>query len=108
LRASASQPLQDKTLPCIHKPRVVQDISDLMPRMRVEQMACSPSSTLLLTSDNRVFAWVSFARSQIYVLRLFAHPLYASRLPWQGENTFGQLGLGDTEERKTPTEIFGV
>ena len=63
MRASASQPLQDKSLPCIYKPRVVQDISDLMPRIRVEQMACSPISALLLTSDNRVFAWVSSTRT---------------------------------------------
>jgi hypothetical protein len=59
LRASPSQPQSGQSLPQISKLRVMQDISDLMPLVRVEQVVCSPSSTLLLTSDNRVFAWVS-------------------------------------------------
>ena len=66
---------RDSSTPRSNRPALIKGLS----KCSVVQISCGASHALCLSADRKLFAW--------------------------GHNQLGQLGLGDTEDRGTPTEI---
>ncbi|XP_034967461.1 E3 ISG15--protein ligase HERC5 isoform X2 [Zootoca vivipara] len=110
------------------KPRLLKELGD----KRIVQIACGDHHSLALSKGGELFAWGQNDYGQVAAGREI-NPITEPRLVWElegiplakiaagsahsvvlsvfgtvyswGKNAYGQLGLGDTEERRSPTIV---
>ncbi|XP_078576873.1 putative E3 ubiquitin-protein ligase HERC4 isoform X2 [Branchiostoma floridae x Branchiostoma japonicum] len=119
----------DPDLEVIHnsEPRMVKELSSL----QIVQVACGGKHSLALSNDGRIFSWGNNSHGQLgigstknqpkpqeltsltgipfcQIVAGGSHSFVLSKsgaVFGFGRNTFGQLGLGDTGDRKYPTHV---